>query len=186
MQKQISMNRLLLTLIAVVFSTIGLFAQKNQLFPELAGTTVDGKAVTLPVSCKGKYTLIGIAFSKKAEDDLVTWMDPMMNTFRPGTNKANVFIPEYDVNMYFIPMFTGLNKAAAATALKKAKESLDKRLHQHVVFYKGDMDNYKDPLQLKDKDVPYFFVLDPDGKIVLSLSGKYTEEKMEEIEEIIE
>ncbi len=179
------MNRSLLTLLAICFAVCS-FAQKNKAFPELSGVTVEGKTVTLPVSSKGKYTLVGIAFSKKAEEDLTSWMDPMMNTFRPGTKKTNVLIPEYDVNMYFVPMFTGLNKAAAATAMKKTKESLDKRLHQHVVFYKGDMDNYKDPLQLKDKEVPYFFVLDPEGNIVLTLSGKYTDEKMESIEEIIE
>ncbi|GAL86605.1 hypothetical protein MYP_3835 [Sporocytophaga myxococcoides] len=174
-----------MTLLAICFAVCS-FAQKNKAFPELSGVTVDGQTVTLPASTKGKYTLVGIAFSKKAEEDLTSWMNPMLNTFRPGNKKANVLIPEYDVNMYFVPMFTGLNKAAAATAMKKTKESLDKRLHQHVVFYKGDMDNYKDPLQLKDKEIPYFFVLDPDGNIVLTLKGKYTDEKMESIEEILE
>lgn len=58
------MNKSLLTLLAICFAVCS-FAQQNKAFPELSGVTVDGKTVTLPASSKGKYTLVGIAFSKR-------------------------------------------------------------------------------------------------------------------------
>ena len=37
-----------------------------------------------------------------------------------------------------------------------------------------------------EEDIPYFFVLDPEGRIVYATSGKYSEDKMDAIEEKIE
>jgi hypothetical protein len=45
---------------------------------------------------------------------------------------------------------------------------------------------YKEALDFEKKDIPYFFVVDPEGKIVYATSGKYSEAKMAAIEENIE
>ena len=55
-----------------------------------------------------------------------------------------------------------------------------------MLFYKGELKTYKAALDFEKKDIPYFFVLDPDGKIVYATSGKYSSAKMEAIEENIE
>jgi flagellar basal body rod protein FlgG len=90
------------------------------------------------------------------------------------------------VNVYFVPMFTGVNAAATGTAKKKAVKNMDPQLLPYILFYRGELKKYKEALDFEKRDIPYFFVLDPDGKIVYATSGKYTEEKMEEVEEKIE
>jgi alkyl hydroperoxide reductase subunit AhpC len=45
------------------------FAQViGKAFPEMIAETVDDKKVNLPQDVKGKYTLLGLAYSKKSED----------------------------------------------------------------------------------------------------------------------
>ena len=44
----------------------------------------------------------------------------------------------------------------------------------------------KDQMKPADDGIPYFYVIDLSGKIVEVLSGKYTEEKMDKIQEVID
>ena len=147
--------------------------------------TVEDKKVNLPGDTKGKFTLLGLAYSKKSEDELNSWFSPVFETFIQKTTGLMSGMG-YDVNVYFVPMFTGVNAAATGTAKKKAAQNIDKQLLPYVLFYKGELKTYKDALDFEKKDVPYFFVLDPEGKIVFATSGKYTDDKLEEIESKIE
>jgi hypothetical protein len=150
-------------------------------FPELSGTTLADKNVTIPRDTKGKSTIIALAYSQDAEEELKTWADPAFDKF---VDKNEVM--PYDVNLYFIPMFSGAKAAMAESAREKFKKQNDPQLHPYVLIYKGDIDKYKSILELEKKSTPYIFVLDPDGKIVYSTSGIYTEKKMDEIEDHLE
>ena len=65
----------------------------GKIFPYLQGEDYNGKKVNLPVDTKGKYTLIGMAFSNAAESDLKTWINPIYNKFivKIDRSKADVF-----------------------------------------------------------------------------------------------
>src|SRR4051812_46679771 len=99
-------------------------------FPEMICEDYNGKAVNLPTDTKGKYTLICVAFSTAAEPDLKTWINPIYNKFigKVDASQADVFDVhvDYDVNLYFIPMFTGFNKLASDNSKKKIKSATDK------------------------------------------------------------
>ena len=158
---------------------------EGKMFPELIAETVDNKKINLPTDTKGKYTLLGLAYSKKSEDELNSWFSPVFNTFIQKTTGLMSGMG-YDVNVYFIPMFTGINAAATGTAKKKAAKNVDPQLLPYVLFYKGKLEPYKESLDFQHKDLPYFFVLDTTGKIIYATSGKFTDEKLEEIESKIE
>jgi hypothetical protein len=148
--------------------------------------TVEDKKVTLPQDVKGKYTLIGLAYSKKSEDELNSWFNPVFAKFVQKPEGGLLSGLTYDVNVYFVPMFTGVNAAASGTAKKKAIKNVDPQLFPYLLFYKGELKPYKEALDFEKKDIPYFFVLDPEGKIIHATSGKYTEAKMDKVEEVIE
>ncbi|MCC6833791.1 MAG: hypothetical protein IT213_02290 [Cytophagales bacterium] len=154
-------------------------------FPDMEAETVEDKKVNLPADTKGKYTLLGLAYSKKSEDELNTWFSPVYNKF---VKKATGMMAGmgYDVNVYFVPMFTGVNAAATGTAKKKALKNVDPVLLPNILFYKGELKTYKEALDFEKKDIPYFFVLDAEGKIVYATSGRFTEDKLDEIEDSIE
>lgn len=157
----------------------------GKVFPPMEAETVDDKKVKLPDNVKGKYTLLGLAYSKKSEDELNSWFQPVFQKFIQK-NKGLFEGFGYDVNVYFIPMFTGVNAAATGTAKKKAMKDIDPNLLPYILFYKGELKTYKEALDFEKKDIPYFFVLDAAGKIVHATSGKYTTQKMDEVEEVLE
>ncbi|TRX62647.1 hypothetical protein FNH22_00705 [Fulvivirga sp. M361] len=175
----------------LVLLSIGLWINQShaqvvgKLFPDMEVENVEDAAISLPGDTKGKFTLLGLAYSKKSEGDLNTWFSPVFNKFIQSSD--GIFGGfGYDVNVYFIPMFTGVNSAATGTAKRKAAKNIDARLLPYILFYKGKLKPYKDALAFSKKDVPYFFVLDDQGKIVFATSGAYSEKKMDEIEEVLE
>lgn len=165
-----------LVLLQIGFAHIG-----NQ-FPEIKVESLEQKSLNLPEVSKGKFCLIGLAYSQKAETDLLSWMQPVYDLFI----NQNTFIPvDYNLDVFFVPMFTGSNQLMYQKAMKKTKEAIDPELAPHVLFYQGSIDALKNPLNLKDKDVPYFFVLDESGKIVYTTSGAFTQKKLEKIESLV-
>ena len=157
----------------------------GKMFPDMEAETVEDKKVKLPQETKGKYTLLGLAYSKKSEEELNSWFQPVFEKFIQKTSGVLASF-SYDVNVYFVPMFTGVNAAATGTAKRKALKNIDPQLLPYVLFYKGELKPYKDALDFEKKDIPYFFVLDPEGKIVYATSGKYTADKMDKVESAME
>ena len=174
---------LIMFLLPVDFS----FAQVvGKQFPVMKTETVEDKIITLPDDVKGKHTLLGLAYSKKAEDELTTWFLPVFEKFvrkHPGSLFEGM---GYDVNVYFVPMFTGVNAAATGTAKKKALKNTDPQLLPNILFYKGELKSYKESLDFEKRDTPYFFVLDAEGVIVYATSGEYSEKKINEVEDVLE
>src|ERR1043165_4433449 len=113
MKKIALISAILLTVFITNAQVVG------KMFPAMQTETVDDKKVSLPGDVKGKYTLLGLAYSKKSEDELNTWFEPVYSKF---VQKASGLLAGmgYDVNVYFVPMFTGINAAATGTAKKKA------------------------------------------------------------------
>ena len=157
----------------------------GKVFPNMVAETVEDRKVTLPLDTKGKFTLLGLAYSKKSEDELRTWFEPVFTKFvqKPEGLLAGM---GYDVNVFFIPMFTGINAAVEGTAKRKAMKNLDPQLFPYILFYKGDLKPYKESLDFEKRDIPYFFVLNTEGKIVYATSGAFSSAKLDAIEDVIE
>src|SRR6187402_2710370 len=176
-----------LIILSVLFTT-SLASQARvigKMFPDMEAESFEDKKVMLPKDVAGKYTLLGLAYSKKSEDELNSWFQPVFEKFIQKTTGLMAGFG-YDVNVYFVPMFTGVNAAAQGTAKKKAIKNIDPQLLPYILFYKGELKTYKEALDFEKKDIPYFFVLDSDGKIVYATSGKFSQDKLDKIEESIE
>jgi hypothetical protein len=160
------------TLLAIVILALTAFTTADKTFPEMKVTALSGKQVNLPADLKGKFAVIAIAYSIKAQTDLNTWYQPMMSNFFSST-----IMP---VNVYFIPMTAGLGVSDEKIEAK-LKSSIDKDLYGNVLLYKEDPKEYIKALGMTKKDEPYIFVVDPDGMITYVTSGAYTEQKMDTI-----
>jgi hypothetical protein len=180
------MKKPFLTLL-IVCATLSISSAQviGKMFPDMDAETVEDKKVRLPEQVKGKFTLLGLAYSKKSEDELNGWFQPVFEKFIQK-NKGLFEGFGYDVNVFFVPMFTGVNAAATGTAKKNALKNLDPNLLPYILFYKGELKPYKDALDFAKKDVPYFFVLDKDGKILYATSGSFSTKKMDEVEAVLE
>jgi hypothetical protein len=167
------MNKLLLTL-AVVF-TVGSAQAQN--FPNLTGTSLENKTVTIPKNTQGKYTIVGLVYSQKATEVLAPWFQNVYNYF--------IADPDYDLNVFFVPMLGGVKEAAAGSLEKELKKGTPPELYKHVLIYKGDVGSYKSALKMDQKDIPYIFVIDKQGKIIYQTSGAYSDEKIEKMDELV-
>lgn len=161
-------------------------AQVGNQFPEMEGESLTNEIINIPDDLSGKYSIIGLAYSKKSEEALKTWFEPSYYQFIHKPEKPSLFAGNYDVNVYFVPMFTGAKRPAYKAVMNKVKKTIDEKLLPYVLFYKGELKKYKKELGFKGKDVPYFFIIDGNGKIIHMTSGRYTDSKMSDITDYIE
>ncbi len=168
------------------FISVFTFSQVGNQFPEMEAESLTNQNVDIPKDIIGKHSLVALAYSKQAEDDLKSWFEPIYNQFIYKNPNPGPFDFSFDVNAYFIPMFTGAKRPAYKKVMNKMKKTISERLQPNVLFYKGTINEYKDALNFDGKDVPYFYVLDPDGKIVYSTFGRYSKRKMQEITDAVE
>jgi hypothetical protein len=167
----------------VLFAAINSFGQKGVQFPDVSGKTLNDKYIGLPMK-NNKSSVIGIAFNRAAEAELKKWLNPLYNTFipKPGDNKNFDVAEIYDVNFVFIPMIAGLKKV-----VEDFKNSTDKEFWPYIMdTEKTDIKGLKEKLGITDDKIPYFFVLDKSGKILEAVNGKFTEEKMDKLEDAAE
>lgn len=178
------MKKIILFIFISIASLASAFAQTGAAFPNFPTKKLSGQTFTLPDSVKGKYSIIGMAFSKKAEESLLTWYTPAYQTFIQ--KKKTMFASEvYNVNTYFVAVVTGANKVAGEDLVKKIKENTQKELQPYVLTYIGEFASYKKSLNITESDEPYFFVLDKKGIVVHVTKGAYTAEKLAEVEEAV-
>jgi hypothetical protein len=169
--------------ILTLLTSLTLVAQKGKTFPDLEGETLDGKTIVVPADVSDKLTIVGMAFSKKAEATLKSWYTPMYDKF---ILKRGIFDAQYDVNFFFIPMYTGTKKMAYQISMNKMRESNRKDLYPYLLFYKGEMDPYISVLNMDEKNLSYLFVIDQKGKVIYSTKGLFTEKKMEGLEDLLD
>jgi hypothetical protein len=163
--------------------TLGIVGQTKGNFPTLTGHSLDGAAVTIPLEGTTKFTIVGICYKRAAEDDLKTWIQPMYDVFVAKASGTDYFDVGnyYDVNYFFIPLISGFKKAAA-----DFKASTQPDLWKNVIDCDTDIALLKVQLKPADEAIPYFYVIDTAGKIIEVVSGKYTENKMDKIQEAID
>ncbi len=167
-----------LTLLAIAF--IGAECALAQSDVSISGETTEGATLELPGASRGKFCIVALAASKKAEPMLQEWYEPAYLRF---VAKQGLFASEHEVELWMVPVFTGLNKTAFGPVMKRLKEEADPEIARHVVFVKDDAATLLAALGIKEKDVPYFFLFDRIGKLVHQEHGNFTVEKLDALEE---
>lgn len=171
-------------LLNIVLATIQFsYAQVGKQFPTIPVVDLNEKEVTIPADSKGKFTLVGVAFSEDAQKDLYSWSQPVFSMFMDDDNLNSLV---YDPEVYLILMFTGVNKIAYNNAREQIKAGTEESLNDNVVMYKGKMEDYRKTLNMKDRKTPHFFVLDKEGKIIYETEGRYSAKELNKVADLIE
>ncbi|MGZ3900147.1 MAG: TlpA family protein disulfide reductase [Bacteroidia bacterium] len=172
-----------ITCVIAILCSLATVAQKGKMFPAITGTTLNDKPIKLPVN-NGKQTVVAIAYHRGAEDALKKWLNPLYYTFikkEKGTSTFDV-AELYDVNFVFVPMISGFKKIA-----NDFKAGTEKEFWPYIMdTEKSDIKGVQEQLGAKDNKIPYFYILDKDGKVIESVSGDYTEDKMDKLEDAVE
>src|SRR5690554_4642029 len=173
-----------ITLISLLtLFTTTLFAQEGELFPSIEVVDLNENKSTIPEDTKGKFTLVGIAFSEDAQNDLYSWSQPGFSEFMDDNNLSSLV---YDPYVKLILMFGGANQLVYNKAKEQITQGTDETLKDNVVMYKGSIKDYRKTLKLKNRKTPYFFVLDKEGKIIYTTEGRYSRQVIKEVGNLIE
>jgi hypothetical protein len=158
-------------------------SQTGLMFPPLKGNSLDDKTIKVPFN-NGKYSLIAIAYDKDAEDNLKGWLNPIYDSFiKKGEDGGAFDVAElYDVNFIFVPMIHGFKKVK-----NEFKNGTDKEYWPYIMDTEyEDVKKVQETLRVKDTKIPYFYILDKEGKIIEVQSGAFSEQKLSKLEDAVE
>ena len=165
-------------LLAILSAPAPVVAQR--IFPGFDGETVQGVTKHLPVTDSGSWTIYAVICGRKAQPILEEWFAPCYNQF---VMKSGLFAASYSADLYLVPIFAGLDKAAYGPSISALRKEVDEDVAEHVIFFKGEGDRVIQALGIEDRNIPYFFTVDPKGNIVHQESGKFNVDKLDALEE---
>lgn len=173
----------ILTLFLVGTISASGFAQTGKTFPAMSGVLLNNKKIDLPFKNK-KFSVIAIAYNRSAEDQLKDWLNPLYNLFIVKNEEGSNFdmAEIYNVDFVFIPMISGFKKVA-----DNFKSNTDKEFWPYIMdTEKTDIQAIQKELGVVNTTIPYFYVVDVNGKIVAAQSGAFNETKLDIIEDAVE
>jgi hypothetical protein len=143
----------------------------GEVFPELKAKNLSGEEVILPEVLMGKVTLVLIAFERDAQKILDSWLEPFNMKFKDYE----------DVDFYEIPMLKRRWKLISRYIDGGMRSGIPQEKHGNVMTYYGDINKYRDILDMRDKSTGYVFLIDKEGKIRWSQSGYADESRLENL-----
>jgi len=125
-------------------------------FPRWKAQTVEDKVRQLPNDVQGKYTLWVWRTPEKSEDELNTWFVPVFNKF---IQKATGLLAGmgYDVNVYFVPMFTASMPQPTGNRQKEGDQKRRSPTPPYILFYNRRIGSRIKKRSILNGGYPYFF-----------------------------
>lgn len=170
-------------LICAIFIFSALKAQAQKAFPSIDGHLLNDKTIHIPQKNQ-KYSIVAIAYNRDAEYQLKEWLNPLYNVFiKKEKGSSQMDMAElFDVNFVFIPLISGFKKIE-----EDFKSNTDKEFWPYIMdTEKTDIKAVQKELSVENTKIPYFYVLNSEGKIVETQSGKFSEIKLDKLEDAIE
>lgn len=167
----------------LLFTMIYSCAISAQQFPEMETQNVETETVVLPEDFAGKKTILFLAFTAEAEQQLDNWYAPVYTLF---LDQSGFNAMAYDCHVKLVMMFTGPAQAAADKVIEKMSENVADDMKDYLLFYQGNFKDEMKELELQKKDDCYVLVLDEKGKVIYNEKGNYSEKKLESIAKLVE
>lgn len=139
-------------------------------FPNVTADSLAGTKESIPESCRGKVTLVGVAFLRESQSQLDSWLNPFYEKF--GSRDGFMF--------YEIPMISSGYKFMKFVIDGGMRGGIPSFKHKHVVTMYGDVEKYLTALHL-DPRYGYAFLLDREGSIAFQAQGSATGQSLQEL-----
>ena len=142
---------------------------------------LDNRQLTFPQGAT-QNTVVVITFSDKAAEELKTWVDPLYQKF---IAKSALLDALFSADIKLLSFVSISQLALIKTNTAAIRKEVPLPLHNSVLYTTASADNIKSQISFKNEKTVYVLVLSPDGKILKQLSGSFTEDKMEAIEDVL-
>ncbi|MBP9186251.1 MAG: hypothetical protein KBE91_07720 [Bacteroidia bacterium] len=174
------MKRIFTLIIVALLPTLFAFKQASN-FPTITCTNLKDKQVILPTDVANKRTVIALMLSTKADKQMQKWSQPLYNSLMADGMGGMMSGNMYNANLCFVGAVKGLAKLALPEIIKKAKTEVDKKYHGTFMYTDTDLKELMSQLNITDKTVPHFIVIEKTGAIIYQTSGEYSKEKLDDI-----
>jgi hypothetical protein len=139
-------------------------------FPNVTSDSLAGTKESIPETCRGKVTLVAVAFLRESQGQLDSWLNPFYKQF--GDSDKYMF--------YEIPMIASGYKFMKMIIDGGMRGGIPTFKHKHVVTMYGDVQHYLTALHL-DPRYGYAFLLDREGIIRFQAQGTASEKQLQEL-----
>ena len=148
-------------------------------FPTITCSRLDQSSSVIP-NISGKKTVLLISFGKKGSDDVATWIDPLVQKF---IRKSGMLDQMFDANLFALTFVNAAEWSVIRSQETKIKADLPTELHSNVLYSQDNAAVVAAALGEKSKNTATVVLLDEHGQIVKLISGAFTENKLEALEE---
>lgn len=169
MNMRLTLTAAVLVLVVVAEAAVNITGMK---LPELKDKALDGAVVSLPGDVKGYVTVVAFAFKRESQADIDGWLAAAPKELEDARR----------FRMYEVPLMGGgLVRLLRGTINNGMKGATPPARRRYIVPFYGDIDSYARKLGMDDRSAVYVLLLDRQGIIRWSASGKVTEKKSTEL-----
>ncbi len=168
-----------LSLLLVLFALLSFKA--GVVFPTLTCTNLKDEAVKVPTDFAGKRTVIALMLSTRADKYMQKWAQPLYNSLVADGMGGMMGGNMYQARLCFVGAVKGLAKIALPEMIKKAKTEVDKKYHANFMYTDNELNELTKSLNITDKSIPHFIVLETDGSVLYQTQGEFTDDKLNDI-----
>lgn len=141
--------------------------QAGQEIPVTKGQTFADKEVSLPSDVRGKVTILVIGFSKSSKVQTGEW----------GKHVAEEFGQDGGVTYYQMPVLESVPRMMRGMVTRSIRNGTAPEMKEHMLPVFEKEEEWKTLVKFSGANDAYVVVLDREGKLAWSGSGKWTEER---------
>ncbi len=142
-------------------------------FPTVTSDNLEGTTFTLPRDFAGARNIVFVAFQRKQQDDVDTWV--------PFVKEALVRHP--DADYYEIPTIKRMVAPMRWFINRGMRGGIDDlAARERTVTLYIDKEPFKQALAITDENVIQVLVVDPAGRVWWRTTGRYSAEKARALE----
>ena len=145
----------------------------GDIFPALAGQTLSGKQLNLPVAARDGVAVMIVSFSRAGGRDAQNWTQRFA--------KDHPLLATY--NVIFLE---SVPRPFRNLAVSGIRNGMPPAVHDRTVLLYGEQASWRERLQVQDLDNASVVVLGPTGRIRWIFSGRFTEANYRRAEREIE
>lgn len=134
------------------------------LFKTMHGKTLSGQKVRLPDYFSNRITLVAFGFDRKHQSKIDQVMQPFITRYQ---NRDSIFYLE-------IPMIGPAFSWFASFIENGMKKGIPNAFHPHTMSYYQDLKPYLTYYDIKNKDEPFFILVNQQNQIIWQHRGHLT------------
>lgn len=148
--------------------------------PQIECVGISMEKLTFPINDHALPQVVLVTFGRNAEKEAGTWIDPLVQKF---IRKSGLLDAMFEAHLFALSFVSETEFLQIKMAEDRLSSEIPTELHHATLFSKADQSILKD--MLPGKSHVYVLVISADGKLIGSIQGEFSSDKMELIEQWI-